>query len=575
MKKIMAVIVTILTMVSISTSAFANYYGGYGDPTAATYNSGYYGSYGYGTTGWRTTYSNNENRPAQWFEQAYGEQYGVVFHLYPSAPISRSDAFAPVGKALNKAYQDAGRNFSNAYGVSFIDFTWSQNLYQIAGGLFQRGIMVGYPEDNTVRFMNNITRAEFAKVIVLTARENGVQNSYYGNNYYEFADMQEHWASQYATQAQAMGLMKGVGNNVFNPEGLVTYEEYVAIMIRMSEISGRSNYSMDIDDVAYGISTTMDIDFEDYDYGEDYDEITDISIVGSKTIEMAVGETITLKVKSTDSSTNLNYRDIVWTSSKTSYLKNTATDVDGRYATAKFKALKEGTVNVTAELASDDDVYVRYTIIIEDDSYYDDDDDYVTSITLSPNSVSLKVGETQNIIATVKPNSAYDKSLTWKSDNTSVATVNQNGKITAVSVGNCTVTATANDGSGVVARLNVTVTSTGTSNPDPSEPTDKTAPVVTLEGASNVNVGQTITLVAKVTGNFDSFVIDANSVLGGTAAGLSVVSITKVSNSEYSIKLMGVEVASQCVCIKAGAATNNGTPSAESNEVVIFVNSGE
>ena len=81
----------------------------------------------------------------------------------------------------------------------------------------------------------------------------------------------------------------------------------------------------------------------------------------------------------------------------------------------------------------------------------------VTSITLSPSSLSLKKGAPQTLTATVSPSDATNKDVTWSSSNTAVATVNSNGQVTAVATGTCTITCTAKDGSGVSATCTVKV----------------------------------------------------------------------------------------------------------------------
>lgn len=78
----------------------------------------------------------------------------------------------------------------------------------------------------------------------------------------------------------------------------------------------------------------------------------------------------------------------------------------------------------------------------------------VTSVTLSSSSLSLKVGETQTLTATVLPENATEKTVSWTSSAPSVATVSSSGLVTAVATGNCTITATAGEKS---ATCSVTV----------------------------------------------------------------------------------------------------------------------
>ena len=80
----------------------------------------------------------------------------------------------------------------------------------------------------------------------------------------------------------------------------------------------------------------------------------------------------------------------------------------------------------------------------------------VTSITLSETSVTLKVGNTQQLTVTVAPADADDNSVSWSSSDESVATV-INGLVVAISEGTATITCSANDGSGVTASCTVKV----------------------------------------------------------------------------------------------------------------------
>ena len=82
---------------------------------------------------------------------------------------------------------------------------------------------------------------------------------------------------------------------------------------------------------------------------------------------------------------------------------------------------------------------------------------WVTGITLDKTMLTLNVGQTATLAPTVSPSNAKDKSVTWSSDNTSVATVDQSGKVTVVSAGGATIKVAAKDGSGKMASCSVAV----------------------------------------------------------------------------------------------------------------------
>ena len=81
----------------------------------------------------------------------------------------------------------------------------------------------------------------------------------------------------------------------------------------------------------------------------------------------------------------------------------------------------------------------------------------VSGITLNETNAELTVGENLQMSATVAPNNATNKSVTWSSTNETVAVVNESGLVTAVGSGTCQIKATANDGSGKTASCLVTV----------------------------------------------------------------------------------------------------------------------
>lgn len=113
----------------------------------------------------------------------------------------------------------------------------------------------------------------------------------------------------------------------------------------------------------------------------------------------------------------------------------------------------------------------------------------VTGVTLSSSSLNLEVGGTSTLTATVNPDNASNKNVTWSSSNTNVASVS-GGVVTAIGAGSATITVTTVDGS-KTATCSVTVT-------------DSTVHVtgVTLSPTSlNLTIGGTSSLTTTVSPN--------------------------------------------------------------------------
>ncbi|MEY8515707.1 family 43 glycosylhydrolase [Lachnospiraceae bacterium 29-84] len=79
----------------------------------------------------------------------------------------------------------------------------------------------------------------------------------------------------------------------------------------------------------------------------------------------------------------------------------------------------------------------------------------VTNVSLNKNTLTLTVKKSEKLTATVAPANATDKSLTWKSDNTKVASVAQDGTVTAKAKGTATISATAKNGKSASCKVTV------------------------------------------------------------------------------------------------------------------------
>ena len=115
--------------------------------------------------------------------------------------------------------------------------------------------------------------------------------------------------------------------------------------------------------------------------------------------------------------------------------------------TAKSKGTAKITVNSTISQYSE-----TCTITVKSNEIK------VTSVSLDKTSLSLEVGKTYTLYENVLPTNATDKSVTWSTSNSSVATVSSTGLVTAKSEGTATITCKANDDSGKQATCKVTVT---------------------------------------------------------------------------------------------------------------------
>jgi len=85
----------------------------------------------------------------------------------------------------------------------------------------------------------------------------------------------------------------------------------------------------------------------------------------------------------------------------------------------------------------------------------------VTSVELDRIKANMIIGDTLQLQATVKPDTAVDKTLTWSSSDQTVATVNADGMVTALQTGSAIITVTTNDG-GYTAKCTVSITPNST-----------------------------------------------------------------------------------------------------------------
>ena len=163
--------------------------------------------------------------------------------------------------------------------------------------------------------------------------------------------------------------------------------------------------------------------------------VTGVSLDRSSA-EIIKGESITLTA--TVSPSNATDKNVIWTSSDPSVATVSQSGV--------ITAVKAGSTTVVATTSDGGKTAACEIVVIVP----------VKSISLDKESMELIEGDSANLTATIGPDDATDKRITWKSSDKSIATVSSAGSVVAVRSGTVTITATTNDG-GLTAECNLTV----------------------------------------------------------------------------------------------------------------------
>lgn len=165
----------------------------------------------------------------------------------------------------------------------------------------------------------------------------------------------------------------------------------------------------------------------------------------------------------------------------------------------------------------------------------------VESIKFDITTKELAIGDYLQLNISFTPTDATDKTISWKSSNTSVATVNASGLVTAVGAGTATITATTTDGTNLMAECVVTVEGyvPGDANGDGSLSVSDIVMVanhimgVASESfsvkAADMNEDGSITV--------SDIVALSNDIMNGTSASSSAASIEPFSNMEAELSV--------------------------------------
>ena len=187
------------------------------------------------------------------------------------------------------------------------------------------------------------------------------------------------------------------------------------------------------------------------------------------------------------------------------------------------------------------------------------------SISIDKPAVSLKATETAALVATVLPETTTDKAVTWKSDNEAVATVDANGVVTAIAVGEANITATTTDGTNLSASCKVTVI------PTLAETITLNQTAVSLKATEtaelSVNILPATTTNKAVTWKSQNeavATVDANGVVTAIAVGETTITVTTAdgSNLTATCKVTVVPTPAASITLNTTAVTLKATETA-------------
>ena len=161
-------------------------------------------------------------------------------------------------------------------------------------------------------------------------------------------------------------------------------------------------------------------------------------IIESSAPTVTVGEQVT--VTAVASPDNATVKQVTWSSGDERIIK---VDENGTVT-----GVKRGNGRIIATAADGSNIRANFNIKVVQNP---------ESITLSAPEMTIDVGKTQAVRATVEPKDADNKKVVWTSSDENVATVSKDGRIKAITVGECTVTCTSEALGTVQASLTVHV----------------------------------------------------------------------------------------------------------------------
>ena len=355
------------------------------------------------------TYTNQTFRDVaagSWYSENVKSAYEMDLMKDTSAKAFSPNANVTVGSAIALACR-----LHSIYHTGKADFTQGSPWYQV---------YVDYAVKNKIitagQFKNynaNATRRQFAAILAkaLPKEALAAKNTVDQGMIPDLAEGSDHYDAIYLLYRA--GILTGTDNKgTFKPEAPIGRSSVAAIVSRMAVDSMRQSVTL---------------------------KAVPVTKITLNKTSMTVETGKTAELTATVAPASASAKTLTWRSSNTAVATVSGSGV--------VTGMKKGTATITA--TSINGVKATCSITVTDVPVA------VTGIKLDRGYLTLNQGNSERLAATITPSNATDKSVTWKSSNTRVATVSSSGMVTAQSEGRATITATASNGK--TASCDVTV----------------------------------------------------------------------------------------------------------------------
>lgn len=356
-----------------------------------------------------------------------------------TVPATRWNVFAGVLRVYQNYLKTTGQNLLTSNGYTLDKFEDGTSLEPTnAKGEAQIMVRLGILEGRTTKdglvymdMSDDITRGETAKILsVFYQKTKGNVQSLRGA--LDFEDTRNHWSKQYIDYCYERGLLNGKSERFFDPDGLITKEEVIQILINMIDryqINGitERNVAKSLNETFY---VTTAYDDENKSNSSSSTSIYTKTPITSDNYYYSVrpNNTVTIKVRG-NSSKRINI------TAENNNIRVTDTSSSNGVYTVKVKGVYEGTgflkCNYTSGAADYETLFIP--IFVRESTAVK-----ATSLTINNSNISLNVGASYllSTSVTVSPQNAIYNGVYYASSNPAVASVNyMSGQITANSNG--------------------------------------------------------------------------------------------------------------------------------------------